>query len=799
MRSACGVFVLFAAAAAVELYVDGVAGSDSNSGTKGSPFKTIQKAQQAARKGNAGGTTVFINGSTIYDLSASPLAFTVADSGTASAPVVYRTLPGSPPARLSAGKVVTAQAASEDATARAALPESILASVMVANLKAQGITSYGKRKAGNGGYDHDCVGNGMEFFFGGKALEVARYPNLVDEGTNCTQHKWERTLGGKDDQAALSNSTKLKTKRKGSCKHRLVDQGISCEEQSRTWKLRNGIKLYSDNSNETVSTGGSSFKFPAGAPYAKWKDMEDVWVHGTWANEWNDCYNKVESITGNEMKIGPPKSEDGPITAPGAKFYVLNSMDALDAPGEFYLQRSSGKLYFIPPTANDHGSASTTATTEAAAVAIDSIEAMVSVGSNVVTFTGTKYVTLQGLVIEASTQQAVVVKGSTGVVVQQCEVRNSGTHGIVVTDGKNCVIDGNDIHHVGGRGVDIEAGDSDSLTAANHCAKNNLIHHFERVCFTYNPAVYLDGVGNTARNNEIWHSPHHAIEPEGNDQTATFNIIHHVTCDTFDNGAIYWAPTNWANYNYNLSYNLIHHIGFKSIGCNTDTSCMRVGIYCDDGAIGGVIEGNVIYSPKMDFDTSDPKGFQAVDTWAIFTNGGRDWTIKNNLALDQAFMYVGCAGLSWNDDMKDNSGDYYTQLKDVHYTTPPYSARYPKLAALDDFYKKSGKPACAARQTCPAAPYGMSIDSNIAVNASATKSIETKPIILPADAEGAGNGDPSCKDFANTKVDVAKNLIGTDPGFVSADPRGSLDFRLKSSSPAFGMGFKAIPLDRIGP
>jgi hypothetical protein len=100
----------------------------------------------------------------------------------------------------------------------------------------------------------------------------------------------------------------------------------------------------------------------------------------------------------------------------------------------------------------------------------------------------------------------------------------------------------------------------------------------------------------------------------------------------------------------------------------------------------------------MDFDTSSAKGFQDVDTWGVFTNGGRDWSITNNMALDQAFMYVGCAGLSWNADMQDNSGDYYTQLKDVSYTKPPYSTRYPKLAALDDFYKKSGDKACAARE-----------------------------------------------------------------------------------------------------
>ena len=63
---------------------------------------------------------------------------------------------------------------------------------------------------------------------------------------------------------------------------------------------------------------------------------------------------------------------------------------------------------------------------------------------------------------------------------------------------------GNTIHHTGGSGVDIEGGDKDSLTPAHHTVTGNTIHHWERVCLTYNPGVKVDGVGNTVSNNLLY-------------------------------------------------------------------------------------------------------------------------------------------------------------------------------------------------------------------------------------------------------------------------------------------------------
>ncbi|NOU36291.1 MAG: hypothetical protein HOO88_05940 [Kiritimatiellaceae bacterium] len=79
-------------------------GSDQNDGIKDSPFKTVERAQRAARKtdkSKPGKTVVHLRGGT-YTLERT-IEFDVRDSGTASHPVVYQAYPGEQPV-LSGGR-----------------------------------------------------------------------------------------------------------------------------------------------------------------------------------------------------------------------------------------------------------------------------------------------------------------------------------------------------------------------------------------------------------------------------------------------------------------------------------------------------------------------------------------------------------------------------------------------------------------------------------------------------------------------------------------------------------------------
>ena len=78
------------------LYVDPVAGRDSDPGTRTRPFRTLTVAQATARAAAAGATGdlhVWLRGGT-YDCSHGPLSFTSADSGRNGHRVVYEAFPG---------------------------------------------------------------------------------------------------------------------------------------------------------------------------------------------------------------------------------------------------------------------------------------------------------------------------------------------------------------------------------------------------------------------------------------------------------------------------------------------------------------------------------------------------------------------------------------------------------------------------------------------------------------------------------------------------------------------------------
>ncbi len=92
-----------------------------------------------------------------------------------------------------------------------------------------------------------------------------------------------------------------------------------------------------------------AFRYEGDRP-ARWKDARDVWLHGYWTWDWADSYEQVESLdaAAGEVRTVPPHGVYG--YKAGARFRFLNVMEELDSPGEFYMDRDSGILYFWPPT-----------------------------------------------------------------------------------------------------------------------------------------------------------------------------------------------------------------------------------------------------------------------------------------------------------------------------------------------------------------------------------------------------------------------------------------------------------------
>jgi hypothetical protein len=87
----------------------------------------------------------------------------------------------------------------------------------------------------------------------------------------------------------------------------------------------------------------------AGADLAAWKDEPDIQAMGYWARDWADQTVQVEAIdpVSGQITLESPAPQFG-IKA-GQRVFFENLLSELSRPGEWYLDRAAGRLYFWPP------------------------------------------------------------------------------------------------------------------------------------------------------------------------------------------------------------------------------------------------------------------------------------------------------------------------------------------------------------------------------------------------------------------------------------------------------------------
>ncbi len=387
-----------------------------------------------------------------------------------------------------------------------------------------------------------------------------------------------------------------------------------------------------------------------------WLDEKDVWVYGYWFHDWADEYQEVESIDVARciVTIVPPYHEYGYRV--GQWFYWLNILAELDTPGEWYLDRDTGILYFWPPSVDNQK------------------RAVVSTLDTLVVLKNVSHVTFRDMIFEVTRGTAVVMEDCHDTKAAGCVVRNCGGMAVRIDGGYRNGVIGCDISQVGDGAIEVRGGDRLSLTPGNHAIKNNHIQHYGRWNRTFTPGIAVHGVGQRIAHNLIHDAPYTAIMFWGNDHLIESNEIRNVCLGTNDGGAIY-AGCDWTMRGTKICGNYLHDItGFQGGG--------SVGVYLDDMFSGTEIRGNL---------------FERV-TRAAFLGGGRDNRVENNIFLFcEPSLHVDARGLGWASAAVD--GCLTDRLNAVPYTSEVWRNRYPELVGIleDD----------------PAAPKGNRIRRNI--------------------------------------------------------------------------------------
>ncbi|QDT66226.1 right-handed parallel beta-helix repeat-containing protein [Calycomorphotria hydatis] len=392
-----------------------------------------------------------------------------------------------------------------------------------------------------------------------------------------------------------------------------------------------------------------SFEFSDSRP-ARWNLDEGVWLNGYWTHDWFPEVIQVQSYDPEQKVIGLAAPHtyglaSGTWGGHARRFFALNSLDELDTPGEWYLDRPNKRLYFYPEQGWPE-----------ADVVLGTLTAPL------VQVEGAKHIKFEGLRFGYGHADAMRIRNSDHVEVKGCTIANLAGGGVVISGGAECKVRSCDLFNLGTIGVVMSSGDRKSLTPANHLAENNHIHHYGQFQRTYAPGIGVHGCGQVVRNNSIHDAPHNAIGYSGNEHLFEKNEVYRVVMETGDSGAFY-TGRDWTSQGNILRHNYIHDLGGGTTSTNT------IGIYLDDCDSGDTVEGNIFYRSGR----------------AMLIGGGRDNLVLNNLMVDCPIgIHLDSRGMTWKQwNNPEYSGwNLEGRAEKLNYKSPPWSERYPNLANI---------------------------------------------------------------------------------------------------------------------
>ncbi len=512
-------------------------------------------------------------------------------------------------------------------------------------------------------------------------------------------------------------------------------------------------------------------QYPGDRP-ANWSAINEIYVHGYWTWDWSDSYQRVQSFDVKRQEITLAELHHHYGYTKNQRFYFVNILEELDKPGEWILDRKTGWLYFWPPEPLESGE-----------VQISLLEKPLLILENC------ENVQIKGIEFAYSRGNGIVINGGHGNLIAGCAFHCLGNHAMLINGGNENGITGCDIYDVSLGGIVLRGGNRKTLVPGNNFVTNNDIYDYSQWIRTGQLAVDISGVGNRIANNLIHDAPHGAIYVRGNEHLLEYNEIYNVCYETGDAGAIHTGRNyTWRGTVYR--YNYVHHL--KGPGLHGVTA-----LYLDDFTSGYQLYGNICYKSGR----------------GVLLGGGRNNLVENNIFINCApAIVLDARGLSWASNYFDGQ---YTVLTDslqaMNYTQPPFSEKYPELLTLYDDQPAVPKGNKILRNIS----YGgrwielydyflydfsvIQMQNNLIADSIVCKRIKKdpgkwEPYYLNLDSEDDyiyfKNGNPEiAKAFQENKI------IQTDPGFENFQAE---NFKLKSTSPAFQLGFQTIPVEKIG-
>ena len=350
-----------------------------------------------------------------------------------------------------------------------------------------------------------------------------------------------------------------------------------------------------------------NFRFKPGDIKPEWANDPDVEVIGL--EKWTVFRQHIGAVLAESNVVrlsgfAAPHTREG-----GAQYYSENASDALDAAGEWYLERKHGIVSYLARPGEDLSSA------EVAAPVIDEL---ITVMGDASTMKAVENITLRRLTFShtdwqlpaegyVDTQAAVGKRGvvraefARGINIEDCTFTHLGGYAVELGRGaQNCRIVGNEMRDLGAGGVRIgeTAVRNDDFDSVHHHAVTD--NHMHDLGVVFAPAVgvlILQSAHNRIAHNHI-HDLYYTAVSAGwtwgyrdspcHHNAIEFNHMHDIGKGLLsDMGAVYTLGPQPGTVVRN---NLIHDVNAFTYG--------GWGLYTDEGSTGIVLENNVVYRCK---------------------------------------------------------------------------------------------------------------------------------------------------------------------------------------------------------
>lgn len=523
---------------------------------------------------------------------------------------------------------------------------------------------------------------------------------------------------------------------------------------------------------------GCSFKVNYDRP-SQWSKPEQAWLSGTIGPNYEFDYYPVSRFDSKEKRVYLSRGAlEKYYTEPYYRFE--NVPEELDEPGEYYIDRQSGMLYFYPPEDAPKDSVLTiTMSTPTLDVSRKAPNSMFRIENS-------KNIVFENLIFKGGRGSAITGKNNSNIKFINCEINSFGENGIRFDASTDITISDCKIHDVGQDGIlFVSCGNYQTLSPSNIVVSNNDIYNFARLERSYKTGIDFGYrcVGATAANNHIHNGPHAGMIFYGVNNDIYGNEFDNLVTEFSDMDALY---CNNSNYPWERG-NKIHNNYFHDIGKSSMNGRHQINVRAirtDNRGCGLNIYENLFYNIG---DGGNGNGNNGIG--AITAEGTRN-RIFNNLFVDCNEAYFNTLqykeietaddGTVYPDTIINSSGVEVANTingakvadlkKQMEKYLPVYGKQFPEL--YNYFYEHP--------------------------NMSKTNEFKNNMIINIAIPLSNFNGTQNEEGFRGSQMLTAAsgNYVSTsDPGFVSYD-NGNLE--LSSSATLLVEGLPKFEMSSFG-